>query len=791
MSEPTSSPTPGPYATAAPTYWAAGWRGILPLPAHTKGPVPKGYTGNAGIWPSFADVTAWTEDRPDGNIALRLPPDVLGIDVDAYDSKAGGLVLEALEAELGALPATWRTTSRNDGTSGIRLYRVPVGLRWPGVLGPGIETIRHEHRYAVVWPSQHPNGGTYRWITPEGATSLEAVPGINDLPDLPERWVQRYTGGEMATDQARADLDTSAVNKWVSERGLGLMCRHMASALDSGTASLTAGGARHDAALALTNRLVWITGEGHTGGAGALLEGRTAFLRAAAGARDGLEGEWDRMVEGAVKMAAAAFPTPSPDPCTDPFHGLISKEDNPWKTTPAPTTTPAATATTGTTKSEPAESPSSSAATADESKPKPDTRPRTTWWPRSIEHAISGENPEPPPAFLTRDDGAGLFYEGRVNGIIGPSESGKTWIALHAVKQAADAGRRITILDFEDSDRGIVERLRLTGMTGEDIHEWVRYINPDEPFHQLQPSGLDLLEHLDSWQPELIVLDGFNAAMTLQGLDLMSNKDATLFSQLVLKPLTRNDACVVYIDHVPKSKDNTAAGGIGAQAKRAMTTGCTLKVDPVKPFGKGQDGRLRVYVDKDRPGQVRGVSVASNGTHWVGDALITTGPDGGIYIELRKPDGFDVATNTYDFRPTVLMERISSWLADNPRAGRNEVLKGVSGNLWGKKTALETLIAEGFAMVEKDGQKHLHTLVKPFCEVSDLLPKEQLGSWGPTGVQLGSKDPGVLGSTGVTKDPSGQDPGSVRGYSPSQIVERTIAGERYRVNLDTGEMEPA
>jgi hypothetical protein len=360
MTEPETDATPGPYATAAPTYWAAGWRGILPLPANAKTPVPRGYTGTGGTWPSYPDVQAWTEDRGHGNIALRLPPDVLGVDVDHYGNKPGGAVLASLEEQLGTLPPTWRTTSRDDGVSGIRLYRIPAGLRWPGVLGPGIETIRHEHRYAVTWPSIHPAGGTYRWITPDGATALGVVPSIDDLPDLPDAWIQHFTHGELATDQAHADLSRSAAHQWVTDRDSGALppCRHMGRALRRGLDDLTGATSRHDTMLSLTNRIVWLAGEGHVGSPDALDQARRAFLAAVAGDRDPAEAaaEFDRMVTGAVRIAAAAHPTPSTDPCDDPFAGLIAK-DTTWPISTPPTspttsdrrgptvTTPTATAT--------------------------------------------------------------------------------------------------------------------------------------------------------------------------------------------------------------------------------------------------------------------------------------------------------------------------------------------------------------------------------------------------------------------------------------------------------------
>jgi hypothetical protein len=113
----------GPYAQAAGDYWNAGWRGVLPLPARRKANPPGGerlpdgtknvsYTGWDGILPSWADVYAWTEDRADGNVALRLQRGIVGLDIDAYMKggvqKRGRETLEAAERIWGPLPPTWR-----------------------------------------------------------------------------------------------------------------------------------------------------------------------------------------------------------------------------------------------------------------------------------------------------------------------------------------------------------------------------------------------------------------------------------------------------------------------------------------------------------------------------------------------------------------------------------------------------------------------------------------------------------------------------------------------------------
>ncbi|WP_272947950.1 bifunctional DNA primase/polymerase [Serinicoccus sediminis] len=822
MSAPDDTPTTGPYGDHALHYLRAGWA-PLPLPPRAKKHPPAGWTGRDGATPSGPDVHAWTEDHPDGNIALRMPPDVLGIDVDAYDSKPGGLVLDQLETTHGSLPATWRSTSRDDGTSGIRFYTVPPGLRWPSVLGPGIETIRREHRYAVAWPSTHPDhGGTYRWISPDGTTTIGTIPTPGDLPALPDAWVSHFTGGELAPDTTTAGLTTAATTAWLDQAPPGHPCRAVQAATTRAHTDLTnKAGARHDTALRAVHRLVWLAAEGHPGTTTALAEIQAAFLAATGTDRapGEAEAEYARLITGSIDIAAAHHPTPAttPDPCTDPFAGLIDRSTTPC---PPPATsshapsaplsssssglTAPSTDTSGSsgTADAPATAAAEPSATAD-----PDTVERTTWWPRDNDLALDDDTPEPPPAFLTRDDGHALFYPGRVNGIVAPSESGKTWIALLAVVQATQAGHRTTILDFEDSHRGITSRLRAMGLTRDQIRAHIAYIGPDEPFSPYLPTGRDLHQHLADWTPHLVIVDGFNAAMTLQGLDLMSNKDATSFSQTILKPLAHDGAAVVYIDHTPKDTENKSSGGIGAQAKRAMTTGCAIRVEVIKQFGKGQEGKLRLRVDKDRQGDVRGASLPGKTGHWAGDITIAPGEhDDAIDVQLHAPGTGQAGDTTTGerpaFRPTALMERVSTFLQTcEGGASRRVVTKEVRGKEEYIVQALDTLVAEGYVDRHEEtgrgGARMVHTHVRAFVELSDPGPPESASQLPPkclpgggSSASPGSASPSrspygeteALRTARVDQEPPPDTP------SASRIVERTIAGQRVRINLDTGEV---
>ena len=124
----------------------------IPLPKMKKSPVPPGLTGYAGrnLTRSEIETGDWS-----GNMALRLPPGVIGIDVDNYNGKKGAQIIADLEAKLGALPpAPMLHSGREDG-SGILLFRVPDDTMLTTAIVGGVEFIQWYHRYAMAPPSIH------------------------------------------------------------------------------------------------------------------------------------------------------------------------------------------------------------------------------------------------------------------------------------------------------------------------------------------------------------------------------------------------------------------------------------------------------------------------------------------------------------------------------------------------------------------------------------------------------------------------------------------------------------
>lgn len=291
-----------PYATTARRYLELGWKGPIPV-GHgpkQKEPVPTGYTGREGTWPTSDQVEAWTVSHPNHNIAIRLPEHVIGIDVDDYGDKPGADTMTVTTNNHGLLPRTWISTSR-EGRSGIRWFRLSAPQNLPGKLvhpdNPdvsGVEIIQHGHRYAVVPPSIHPEGGQYRWITPEGEPS-DTPPRPSDLPMVPDAWV----------DHIRKECSCWPYD-WNKDAATSTSGRDpVAAAYDRWTRKMTSAYGRHDAALGGVLALVCFKQQEWPGADRYLTRLEQDFYQSLGDSRNPRQAkaEWERMVAGAEAKA--------------------------------------------------------------------------------------------------------------------------------------------------------------------------------------------------------------------------------------------------------------------------------------------------------------------------------------------------------------------------------------------------------------------------------------------------------------------------------------------------------
>lgn len=288
------------YGKAADTYWEFGWRGVLPLKRGAKWPPPNGFTGYSGAEPSYPDILQWRELYPDGNLCLRLPDGIVGIDVDAYGSKTGGVALAEAQRRWGPLPDGPISSSREDDLiSGIRLFRVPPGtllnsvITFPDLSVGDIEVIQRHHRYAVCWPSIHPEGRAYWWRNSAG--QIIGIPNPAELPDLPAAWIEALKLTPKSFDVTAPSFDVRKALT-TGEQSMQVSMR-MAEAIKELNLP---GMSRHDTALRHVMALLRMGAEGQAGVESALQVLREVFVSVTAvdgsRTRDYAIGEFNRMV---------------------------------------------------------------------------------------------------------------------------------------------------------------------------------------------------------------------------------------------------------------------------------------------------------------------------------------------------------------------------------------------------------------------------------------------------------------------------------------------------------------
>uniref|UniRef100_A0A5Q5CIZ3 DNA primase/polymerase bifunctional N-terminal domain-containing protein n=1 Tax=Mycobacterium sp. (strain JLS) TaxID=164757 RepID=A0A5Q5CIZ3_MYCSJ len=352
-----------PFGRSVNRYRLAGWLGTLPLPAGKKNPPPTGYTGHQASHPTRAQIAAWVGDpaRRGANICLRLAGidcapenridafEVVGIDVDHYakggKDKRGGDQLAKLEAELGPLPATWISSARVDGTSGIRYFRVPAGLTFRGQVAADIECIYRGYRFAVVWPSTNPDaGGATYWWFPPGTTPnaggrkawnshTDVLPKPADLPLLPDAWIDHLTQGRMSATADPIDMDSSVdeLYAWAdatfNDSAGDAMCGRVEKSFHTLKAEIAEDATSHDKIVKAHWHIYRLAAEGHTGWKDAIDQIETVYRDEVTArdkrGRDELRGEIFRSrtnalrkTKGVVDQAAEIGARYTPRHCT-------------------------------------------------------------------------------------------------------------------------------------------------------------------------------------------------------------------------------------------------------------------------------------------------------------------------------------------------------------------------------------------------------------------------------------------------------------------------------------------
>jgi Bifunctional DNA primase/polymerase, N-terminal/AAA domain len=695
------------YARGAPLYREAGWPGVLPLPPGKKSPPPKGYTGYDGQWPTIAEIEEWVALRPpDSNLMLRVEHGVIGIDVDAYNSKTGGQTLKEAEARWGSLPSTFRSSARSeDQVSGVRLFRVPESLLFRSVIKFGdlnlgdIEIVQPHHRYVTAWPSIHPKTGQqYRWWGPDGRQMPEGdVPRVQDLAELPQAWIDGLSKDALRDEvfdgsaPNRPTACKAVVNEAVYQR-LTQMTHNgepdevVAARLRKAQLELTSGaGSRYDHTRDNVAALMRMHESCCIGVPKALADLFRAYVLEVADTRPQrvAEAEFWRFTEGAALLIAA---TPSSDP---------------WET--MGTATPAS---------------------AQDDESHTDAEDGPSWSPVDLTDVLSGAHEPLVPNLFERSDGQCLLYPGLVHSFHGESESGKSLIIQVECVRLINRGHKVLYLDFESDAVSVVARLLDFGAESAAVNEYFRYVQPE-----VRP---DSVEEQRAWEEmlsgtyALAVIDGVTDALGIFGCSTKDNDDLSRWIREVPKVIAaRTGAAVVLVDHVTKDVGNRGRFAIGGQAKMAGLTGAAYTVEVIAPLGRGIRGEVLLRVGKDRPGAVRphcGSFRKSDRTQAAARIVVdstVSPPEVTVGAPGARDDEGSGGQNA--FRPTSLMERASKVIEEQPaKLTKNKAAETAGGKKQSTLLAIDILLSEGYLKTEPGGNGHpVYTSEKPYRATDD------------------------------------------------------------------------
>lgn len=681
----------GIYHPHADLYVRAGWTNPFPVQGKAIG-VPPGVTGREGRALTRAEVAAWMSEHPDRNIALRLDG-VIGIDVDNYSKggieKRGWITLQLAEARWGKLPPTWRSSARA-GASGIRFYRVPPGYLGlatqlkladeNGELWGDIEIIQYHHRFALVWPSLHPDLKVpYRWYDLGDHVVINLVPTVeDDIPWLPEPWLLGLLelgtqhDPELARDPVQAEPREAAREAWHPT-----VERHYTELLDAIGSPV---GSRHDNTLPRVGALARDEGDGLAGATTAMRMGFSAYV-ARVQDREA-ENDFLRMVLSSRGMVA----------------GTVSKRQMAkaaWDEFLAPI---------------PWAHEADAVHTAQSTGPVDvgdSWEGFGVWAPADIAAYFDPSWEPDPPDLFARADGRCLWCRGNLNWLHGPSGSGKTWVALMTVAQELAAGRHVTWVHYEDPlpDK-LAYRLRLLGVTVEQAVEFfhVLVVNGES-----LAKGMAMLRAVNArYGPELVVIDSVGEALGADGIPVKDDEKMVPWMHATLRTLAADGPAVLCVDHTPMSEPDRLEP-IGTQRKKSGTTGAMYLCSTGAEFTRTKAGYLKLTCAKDRTGfWTAGDVVAIVKVHPKGDRIDweVTAPDAEAEGEPVGPqEAITVVVARHAYRAIAREDRPMS------RRALEAALVGIKARATVKREGIELAIVFGW-IKEVDAKGGRKLLVK-------------------------------------------------------------------------------
>ncbi len=332
---------------------------------------------------------------------------------------------------------------------------------------------------------------------------------------------------------------------------------------------------------------------------------------------------------------------------------------------------------------------------------------------RDLSWVAAGHWPQiPPPAWGRRADGHALFYSGRVNGIYGDPEAAKTWLAKKTCLEAIDTGRLAAVVDVDHNGQQLtIAHMLLLGARPADLAnpDLFRYYEPDDD-SELRAAITDLVAR----RPAVVVLDSIGEMMPMLGVKSIDNDELTAALRTIASPPAGAGACVITIDHLPKSHEARSTGfAIGGTAKKRALDGSFIYAEVRVQPAPGTVGKVTLRIEKDRPGELRKTCTGK----YIGDFILDSTRENITIATIR---GGTAITPDGTFRPTHLMETASRLIEDQAGVTAYTIEKTMHGKATAKRVAIQRLLEDGYITGMPGPRNSMrYTSLKPYRESED------------------------------------------------------------------------
>ena len=184
------------------------------------------------------------------------------------------------------------------------------------------------------------------------------------------------------------------------------------------------------------------------------------------------------------------------------------------------------------------------------------------------------------PTYLADNLGTPIFANGLIHWLYGPSETGKSFIALTACLENAGV-----YISLEMGARQMGNRVRKMGFHYLDSSRFV--------FSDNITDLKQLLILIRTMPPTVVVIDSFGELALMHGADTNNDQDVGRIIKDSLKPLIAAGHCVIVVDHIAKNPGNIDYP-LGTQNKKSQSDVC------IYVNRDTASGMLEMVITKDR-----------------------------------------------------------------------------------------------------------------------------------------------------------------------------------------------